>query len=264
MPNFTFYRSVDDDGGAKGDQIADGSIDALLPPITGAMRLDGATILRKVWIECDEDVDMLYGVANDGLFQAYAFLSANDDDHIADLTGNERNIAALKVTANTDTTITVEADSDTGVVAADDYITIGTEISQVDSVADNGDGTWTVTLKGSITAEKAVGSLIVIQPVPVQLSRVKSGVASTESTTSWAVIASPQASINSPPSTRILPAWTRVLSQSVERLPMTEYSRPSMKCSWPLILRKPKPEIPSPAAMAPPSMVTFPLTCPSP
>lgn len=159
----TFFKSVDDTGGAKGDQIYDSDVDAVFPPITAADRLDGATYLRKVWIQSDEDCDLLYGVGGDGLFQAYAFVSANDNDHVSDLTGNERRIAGLKITSNTDTVLTVEDDPKTEIVQAGDYITVGNELGKVQSVADNGDGSWNVTLENSLTGGDYSGQWAAVQ-----------------------------------------------------------------------------------------------------
>jgi len=159
----TFYKSENDNGGAKGDQIADGAVDAILPPISAGDRLDGITILRKLWIESDEDIDLLYGIGNDGLFQAYGFVSANDGDTTADLTGNERLIAGLKIVSNTASALTVEDDDESEVVQADDYLTVGNEITRVDSVTDNGDGTWTINLKSDLTGGDYSGQWAVIQ-----------------------------------------------------------------------------------------------------
>ena len=159
----TFYKSASDDGGAKGDQITSGELNAVFPSLTAANRIDGVTIDRKIWIEPDEDVDLLYGVGNDGLFQTYAFLSASDNDTIGDLTGNERLICALKIVSNTADVLTVEDDLESGVVAVDDYMTVGNEITQVDAITDNNDGTWDITTKNSLTGGDYSGQWAIVQ-----------------------------------------------------------------------------------------------------
>lgn len=76
-----YYRSATDDGGAIGDEITSGQMNALFPTLTVTEEVSGTDKFRKIWVEADEDgVDMYVGIADPGLFEAYLFDVVNDDD----------------------------------------------------------------------------------------------------------------------------------------------------------------------------------------
>ena len=153
----TYYKSAGDDGGAIGDQITDAELNALLPEISSQDRLTGITILRKMWIESDASITCYYSLANEGMFDAYAFKSANENDTIADLTGNEDRYGAMVISSNTTSSVTVEEDPNYLLARAGDELYIAANVVEIDSVTDNGDGTLTIDFSPDIPSADLSG-----------------------------------------------------------------------------------------------------------
>ena len=136
----TYYKSVSDTGGAKGDIISNGELNALFPTVTLSDKLNGATYTRKMWIKNNSDATLFYGLSSQGEFTARCFVSDNDDDTVSDLTGNERKLSPTSVVSNTQNSITI-----TDELQIDDHFLLGRELGKVTAITDNGDDTWTIT-----------------------------------------------------------------------------------------------------------------------
>ena len=150
MATLTYFKSVGDDGGTIGDQLTDGGIDDLLPPITSQDRLNGVNFYRKLWVRSDEDISVMNSLANRGEYNACWFVSAGENDTVADLTGNEVKYGALMVVSNTVNSAVVTNNTTWEIVRDNDYAHIGNDVVQIDTVTDNGDGTLTLNFSPDI------------------------------------------------------------------------------------------------------------------
>jgi hypothetical protein len=162
MAVITRFKSVADDGGTIGDEITSGTPDELLPPVTVLDRLNGATILRKMWLRSDSDIDVFHGFNSPGYYTVRMFVSAGANDTVADLTGNEDRYGVTTTTGtSTVTDVMVETPPTTPVTfRVNDYLNIAGEITQLTAIADNGDGTTTFTVSPSLASIPAVGTVV--------------------------------------------------------------------------------------------------------
>jgi len=156
-----YYKSATPDGGAIGDELTDGGVDDLLPGITSQDRLNGLTILRKIWYESDIDANVLCSLANQGQYNSCFFESANADDTVSDLTGNEDKYGALEIISNTVNTVKVKNDPNETLIRVNDKAHIGTDVVSINSITDNGDGTSDIEFSPDIADADHGGSFLV-------------------------------------------------------------------------------------------------------
>ena len=160
MATLTYFKSASDDGGAIGDQLTDGGIDDLLPPITSQDRLNGVNFFRKIWVRSDEDISAMTSLANKGEYNACWFESAGENDTIADLTGNEVRFGALGIVSNTVNTAKITNNTKWVLARVDDYAHIGDDIVQIDAITDNGDGTSDIEFSPDIADNDHAGTFL--------------------------------------------------------------------------------------------------------
>jgi len=143
-----YYKSATDDGGAIGDEIASGSLNALFDKLASIDLVTGVEKLRKLWIESDTAGDLYNFLGDEGLYAAALFESANPDtDTVGDLTGSERKYSPALITGATITTITVNYDPAMESYAVDDLINIDGLYNIIDGFVDNLDDTATITIR---------------------------------------------------------------------------------------------------------------------
>lgn len=145
-----YYKSEYDIGGAVGDEIQSGVLNNLFPDLEADERLNGTTRLRKIWYESDTDLAECYPtIANDSQFYYRVFKSANDDDTVDDLTGNERRYGSLTITDISDSTVTLQlmTSENYGIELfedGDDVLIGDSKYTVQGDPTDNGDGTISI------------------------------------------------------------------------------------------------------------------------
>ena len=118
----SFYKSVDEDGGAIGDILTNGGVDELLPIISSQDRINGTTYIRKYWIKADVDSTVFNGLANDyALFRDSVVFKAGDDDHISDIVGDEPKYGTMYIQDADYDNNKIQVDN-TDLVRVDDYV----------------------------------------------------------------------------------------------------------------------------------------------
>ena len=156
-----YYKSATDDGGAIGDQLADGGVDDLFPGITSQNRLNGIVIHRKIWYESDIDANVMCSLANEGQFDSCFFESAGENDTISDLTGSETKYGALEIISNTVNTVKIKNDPAETLARVNDKAHIGTDMVNIDAITDNGDGTSDIDFSPDIADADHAGSYLI-------------------------------------------------------------------------------------------------------
>jgi hypothetical protein len=150
MATVKFYKSASDDGGAIGNEITSGVVNEAIPGILTQDRLVGTEILRKQWVECDEDVTFVLGLRDRAFYGAQLFTSAGLNDTISDLTGTEDKFAAAKVLSHNGDTLTLDlCPYGDEVFRAGDRIIAGGTVVSISTVTYNVDDV-TVVLDQSI------------------------------------------------------------------------------------------------------------------
>jgi hypothetical protein len=161
MAVITRYKSVGDDGGAIGDEITSGTPDELLPAVTVLDRLNGATILRKIWLRSDADIDIFHGFNAPGYYEIRMFVSAGVNDTVGDLTGNEDRYGTTTVTGGDDMDVEVTTPTASPVTfRVNDYVNIAGEVTQITAISDNGDGTSTFSVSPPLANTPSVGTIV--------------------------------------------------------------------------------------------------------
>ena len=150
MAVVTFNKSATEQGGAIGTVLTDGGVDELLPAVTSQDRLHGVIIHRKMWITSDTALSILTSLANEGKYDACWFESAGVNDTLSDLTGTETKYGASPIVSNTVNTAKIANNSTDTIVRVNDYAYIGSDVVQVSTITDNGDGTSDVTFAPDI------------------------------------------------------------------------------------------------------------------
>ena len=149
MANFIFRKANSD--GTVGDRIMSGQLNALFTDVNYQMRHNGDRALAKFWIESDEDVEIPISVTNGTAYHHYVFLSADDGDAVADLTGDEYRYGALNVVDTDDSNkIKVIKDQHYTLARVGDVLYWSGDPYQIDDIVDNSDGTITISLGSDI------------------------------------------------------------------------------------------------------------------
>lgn len=156
----TWYKSQSIDGGPVGDQIAGGDNNNLLQLITKHQIITGDTVFTKAWVETDTDGDLFILIADDEIdgISITWFQSAGTDDYASDLTGNEPLFGVSTVVSSSGKDVIVNGDLT--IWRQGDYFSLGNYIYNIDAVADNGDGTVTITAKSDIVGTGNAGEYI--------------------------------------------------------------------------------------------------------
>ena len=157
----TFFKSATPDGGAIGDQLTDGGVDDLFSGVTSQDRLNGIIIHRKIWYKADEDVSVMCSLANEGQYDSCFFESAGENDTVSDLTGNEVKYGALEIISNTVNTVKIKNDPAETLIRQNDKAHIGTDMVNIDSLTDNGDGTSDINFSPDIANADLSGTYLV-------------------------------------------------------------------------------------------------------
>lgn len=144
---YTFYNSKPD--GTPDSEITSGQIGALFGTLTSQQRLNGADEFSKLWVQSDTDITAIFGLNAPGYYGSYIFLSANDSDTEADLTGNETKYGAVKVVSATASSVTFENDPNYTLFRSGDKMIVAGKAYTVDTVTDNSDGTSSVSATDS-------------------------------------------------------------------------------------------------------------------
>lgn len=129
----TFHKSAADAGGAIGDEISSGVVDALLPEVTLANQSAGATISRKFYVANDAATDVAvssFSLDSYSSFVTILFESSGDAQVVTDLTGSETDESPITVVipANSHKSFWVQVDISIGSTITANYNTVDTEL----------------------------------------------------------------------------------------------------------------------------------------
>jgi len=124
-----YHKAIADTGGAIGDWINSGVVNALLPEILLTDQENGATISRKFYIANDGayDVNISHlSMHSFSVFDAILFESTGDAQVVGDLTGSEVDESPITVTipASGHKSFWLQIDVPLGSTKTDNYNTV--------------------------------------------------------------------------------------------------------------------------------------------
>jgi len=157
MATPTFYNALDD--GSIGTQIQDNQENALLPEVTSQMRIDGTTILKKLYIKMDEDISTFISLENKGMFDARIMTSTGTSETASDVPSDRKRYTARPIISNTTSTVTISAD-DAQFFAVNDYISLGGYIVQITAIDDDDNGNKKITFGDNIPSINLTGTYV--------------------------------------------------------------------------------------------------------
>ena len=128
--------------------------------LTRAEQINGLTRFSKWWIESDVDVSIYQYLSLDSAMLEYSiFLCVNDDDCPANIVGDEKRYSSYKIESNTISTVTIRKNSEM-LVEAGDKVAYANGFWDVNTIADNGDNTFTIDFGQDVTDEDMQGKQV--------------------------------------------------------------------------------------------------------
>ncbi len=158
MATITYYKAVDSEtDGSKGPQITSGQIDALLPYVTSQDRITGITQLEKMYVQCDEDLNIYMGTTSLGDFHGAMVDSTGVGEVAGDVSPTAPRYGAAEILSNDANGCVIKHDPLVDLFRAGDYILVGDTVVEIDTITPN-DSDRTVTYKFTIPYVDLVGT----------------------------------------------------------------------------------------------------------